>query len=1129
MIRIDHISFGFTMADEQFAHTLYADWDNFCRTCLENVVEECLSAYDEDKVLHEIELLDLDLGGIPQEDFYREFPKRLKGELLKALSLSGTHIGNRTGKGEYSRLENLLFYLEHGLCRTEWSKENYSLKEELEWLAQQPAHYTDQLLRLCTDKEYALRRLLWQTEDAGALLWLYTCFLATHTSGLYEKRRWLGMVMEINPELPVRFVHEAKSEEELAVMAELLDTMTVRRMIETETEEHAEVDIPPYWHYLYEWLIRNYPFNGLSIFGGKRQFTLHLHTRLLAFIRKRDTAVYLSKAELTIEFLLEVFGHAHYIEVLNAIYDLQPHNVDGSPAYDSYFNRELYRTFLQLSLLKGTDGETARNEDDTQQPDGQIINGLNSDALSHIRQEKDYIISQIQAVLTDGAVSQGLKYNTLCLLVAYYAENDDAMMPPSPGQDFEKWIQRTDCLTEFIQILVERHWETGRGFIEWLNDVAVSRYIRQMVLQGIVSEHPRQWVRLLGELPAQEENILRLAENLSATALLRGMAQLESRQAMVLSQTVEWLQHKPETCPFLSGSGQPLSVTLSRALLLYMQDKDTLGGRTLTPEETLRKFLAYLYLACTGKTATSDQVELSGLLNIGKTGISELFGGDRIEEPDEQAGTVRTSSTGTLQSEAVWANGLEKAMTAVLTCKNVSDMAVRYRISFLMEKQPEGLLDWLKNSNDLSRLERLAEVSDHPLLEQWVALLSKATGIDYSGMFRNLMCWTSHWAGDKSGIREMAGILFSWIREPDRQKQTPEQMKEYFLLHLSAKDSRIRLLMERLSDNSLSDTTRKRLLHDFLRLHPEELSAYIRKPLPQNTGLPDKWLEWLDINDWIRLAAGRSLSQAELLQQIVNCLTGNDGITEPDLRTTLAQFFLRKTAGEQVCQDKKEIINLFILSLPSLREQSDEQKHAIMKKIEKGLTISMIEENKWFENEVERSTSFMISNAGLCLLAPWFSKLFELLGYLIEDKKDFKDTASKVRAVFLLQYLTCSEEKEYQETELAFNRLLVSLPMHIPLPESLELTDKEKQTAESMLAGVKANWQAMNGTSVKGFQESFILRTGHLEQQEEKWLLTVDNKTIDILLDTVRWGFRQIRFPWLKKYVQVVWHEKQEF
>lgn len=1129
MIRIDHISFGFTMADEQFAHTLYADWDNFCRTCLENVVEECLSAYDEDKVLHEIELPDLDLGGIPQEDFYSEFPQRLKGELLKALSLSGTHIGNRTERGEYSRLENLLFYLEHGFCRTEWSKEDYSLSEELEWLAQQPAHYTDRLLRLCVGKEYALRRLLWQTEDADTLLRLYTCFLATRTSGLYEKRRWLGMVMEISPELAVRFVHEAKSEEELAVMAELLDTTTVRRMIETETEEHAEVDIPPYWHYLYEWLIRYYPFNGLSIFGGKSQFTLHLHKRLLAFIRKRDAAVYLSKAELTIGFLLEVFGHAYYVEVLNAIYDLQPHNVDGSPVYDSYFNRELYRTFLQLSLLKGPDRETAGNEDDARQPDGQIITGFNSDALSHIRQGKDNIISQLQAVLTDGAAPQGVKYNALRLLAAYYAENDAAMMPSSPGQDFEEWIRQADCLTEFIRILVERHWKTGRGLIEWLDNVAVSRHIRQTVLQGIVCEHPRQWVRLLGELPAQEETILRLAENLSATTLLRGMAQLESRQAMVLSQTVEWLQRKPESCSFLSGSGQPLSVSLSRALLLYMQDKDTLGGRTMTTEETLRTFFQYLYMVCTGKTATSEQPELSGLLNIGKTGIGEISEIGRIEEPNEPAGTVGTSPIGTLQPGTVWADRQGKAMAAVLACRNASDTAIRYRISSLMEEQPEGLLDWLKSCNDLSRVERLAEVSDQLLLEQWVALLSKATGVDYSGMFRNLMCWTVHRAGGKRGIREMAGILFSWIREPDRQKQTPEQMKEYFMLHLSSGDSWIRLLMEQLSDNSLPDATRKRLLHDFLRLYPGELSAYIRKSLTQNTGLPDKWPEWLDINDWIRLAADRSLSQAELLRQIVNCLAGSDGITESDLRTALAQFFLRKNTGKHICQDKKETINLLILSLPSLREQSDGQKHAIMKKIENELRIPIIEGNEWAENEVEISTSFLISNAGLCLLAPWFLKLFELLGYLNEDKTDFRNTELRIRAVFLLQYLVGSEEKAYREPELAFNRILLALPMHIPLPKQIELTEKEKNTADSMLVGIKSHCGKMQGTSVEGFQQSFLQRTGRLELQEKKWLLTVTDKAYDIMLDYIPWSFRQIRFPWLKKYIQVHWHEKQEF
>ena len=58
--------------------------------------------------------------------------------------------------------------------------------------------------------------------------------------------------------------------------------------------------------------------------------------------------------------------------------------------------------------------------------------------------------------------------------------------------------------------------------------------------------------------------------------------------------------------------------------------------------------------------------------------------------------------------------------------------------------------------------------------------------------------------------------------------------------------------------------------------------------------------------------------------------------------------------------------------------------------------------------------------------------------------------------MFLLQYLTCQEEKEYRETELVFNRLLVGLPMHIPLPKRLELTAEEKQIADSLLSAVKA-------------------------------------------------------------------------
>ena len=181
------------------------------------------------------------------------------------------------------------------------------------------------------------------------------------------------------------------------------------------------------------------------------------------------------------------------------------------------------------------------------------------------------------------------------------------------------------------------------------------------------------------------------------------------------------------------------------------------------------------------------------------------------------------------------------------------------------------------------------------------------------------------------------------------------------------------------------------------------------------------------------------------------------------------------------------------------------------------------------EEQQEVPKQFFIGNAGLSLISPWLQRLFIMVGYLDNDRKAFKDTESQIRAVFLLQYLTCLEEKEYQETELVFNRLLVALPMHTPLPEQLDLTDEEKRIAESLLNGVKSNWDKMRGSSMTALLLNFILRKGQLEEQEEIWTLTVEDKALDILLDSLPWFLGDIRFPWLKKYIQVNWHKRHMF
>lgn len=311
-------------------------------------MDECLSPLDKDKVLHEIELLELDLGSIPEENFYREFPRRLKAELLKVLPSWSIPTESERKKTDASRLENLLFYLEHGYQKVEWDNSAFNLTEELDWAVLQQALHAEGVVSLCMRKDHALCRLLWQTNDDNTLIRLYTDLLSMSSFGLYEKRRFLAILLEMKPGIPVRFIHEDDDDNRLQNMAELLDTLSVRRIMETETEEHAEVDLPPYWHYLYEWLINYYPFNGIAIFGGKGDFIRHLHHRLLTFIRKRNYSFYLSKMELTVNFLLEVFGPDYYRDVLNAIYDLQPHYADGSPVYDGYLNRELYRIFYNF-------------------------------------------------------------------------------------------------------------------------------------------------------------------------------------------------------------------------------------------------------------------------------------------------------------------------------------------------------------------------------------------------------------------------------------------------------------------------------------------------------------------------------------------------------------------------------------------------------------------------------------------------------------------------------------------------------------------------------------------------------------------------------------------------------------
>ncbi|MBE9487664.1 MAG: hypothetical protein IMY73_00610 [Bacteroidetes bacterium] len=200
-------------------------------------------------------------------------------------------------------------------------------------------------------------------------------------------------------------------------------------------------------------------------------------------------------------------------------------------------------------------------------------------------------------------------------------------------------------------------------------------------------------------------------------------------------------------------------------------------------------------------------------------------------------------------------------------------------------------------------------------------------------------------------------------------------------------------------------------------------------------------------------------------------------------------------------------------------------KETIIKKKEKYEVlfniINKIEKN--LSNKTESKIIF-ISNAGLTLISPWFPMLFKRLGYLDKDGK-FKDVSTKIRAIFVLQYILFEDDDiAFKESDLSLNRILTASPFYVPLPQKLTLTDKEKNTVHEMLLGIKANWDKIKNTSLNGFKESFLKRSGRIEIDKEKnCIIYVDNKSYDMLLDSLPWSYKLIRYSWLKKIITVQW------
>lgn len=201
----------------------------------------------------------------------------------------------------------------------------------------------------------------------------------------------------------------------------------------------------------------------------------------------------------------------------------------------------------------------------------------------------------------------------------------------------------------------------------------------------------------------------------------------------------------------------------------------------------------------------------------------------------------------------------------------------------------------------------------------------------------------------------------------------------------------------------------------------------------------------------------------------------------------------------------------------------------VTKKALESKTIATQKQNEQSKNveqtsEVVNGLEVAVQNAGMILVWPFLNHLFSKLSML--QAVNFKDDDSKNRAVYLLQYLVFGEI-EFPEYELTLNKILCGIPTSTHLTTTKPISSKEKAILIELLDALILNWKAVSNSSHEAIQETFFRRKGSLKYADDKVILTVEKKGVDVLLTSIPWNFTLIKLPWMSLPLHIVWRNEQ--
>jgi hypothetical protein len=177
-------------------------------------------------------------------------------------------------------------------------------------------------------------------------------------------------------------------------------------------------------------------------------------------------------------------------------------------------------------------------------------------------------------------------------------------------------------------------------------------------------------------------------------------------------------------------------------------------------------------------------------------------------------------------------------------------------------------------------------------------------------------------------------------------------------------------------------------------------------------------------------------------------------------------------------------------------------------------------EDEGLEDDIQLLEKLFVGNAGLVLTIPYIPRLFSTLG--LTSGKTFKTPEDQQTAIHLLQYMVTGEETA-PEYQLVLNKLLCGVKTAKPVARDHALTDQQKSTIEGLLKAINQHWPPMRNTTLAGLRESFLARSGVLTYKDDFWLLEVEEKAFDMLLDQLPWSYSVVKTPWMDQAIHVSW------